>query len=134
MGFNRREQKSIMRKALVAIVILLGIISWWALSQTTTAKLAGAFEPTPKAVPGSELNHNVATPKPGYEFINRTNSVDVVRVRTNQIMGTYVCPCTRADKTGTCELVFNPQGLTCKGGSCSGETCLLTAALRTMRQ
>jgi hypothetical protein len=123
-----------MRKALVTIVILLGISSWWALSQTATAKFAGAFEPSSIAVPGTELNHNVATPKPGYEFIKRTNSVDVVSVRTNQIMGNYVCPCTRSDKTGTCELVFHPQELTCKGGSCTGETCLLTAAPRTMRQ
>jgi hypothetical protein len=123
-----------MRAATVAIVILLGIGSWWALSQTATAKFTGALEPPPKAVPGTELNHNVATPKPGYEFINRTNSVDVVNVRTNQIMGAYVCPCTRADKTGTCELVFRPPELTCKGGSCTGETCLLNAAPRTMRQ
>ena len=119
-----------MRKALVAMLILLGLSAWWSLSQTATAKL----EASPKAVEGSELNHNEATPKPGYAFINRTNSVDVVKVRTNQIMGTYVCPCTRADRTGTCELVFNPQAITCKGGSCSGETCRLTAALRTMRQ
>lgn len=123
-----------MRKALVAMVVLVGISSWWALGQTARAKFTGAFEPSPKAVPGTELNHNVATPKPGYEFINRTNSVDVVRVRTNQIMGTYVCPCNRADKTGTCELVFQPRELTCKGGSCTGETCRLTAAPRTMRQ
>ena len=123
-----------MRKATVAVVILLGISSWWALSQTATAKFAGAFDSSPKAVPGTELNHNVATPKPGYEFIKRTNSVDVVKVRTNQMMGTYVCPCTRADQTGTCELVFLPQELTCKDGSCTGETCRLTAAPRTMRQ
>jgi hypothetical protein len=123
-----------MRKATVAVVILLGMSSWWALSQTVRAKFAGAFEPSPQAVPGTELNHNVATPKPGYEFINRTNSVEVVKVRTNQIMGTYVCPCTRADKTGTCELVLHPQDLTCKGGSCTEETCLLTAAPRTVRQ
>lgn len=123
-----------MRKALVAIGILLSISSWWALSQTVRAKFAGAFEPPPKAVPGTELNRNVATLKPGYQFINRTNSVDVIRVRTNQIMGTYVCPCTRADKTGTCELVFRPQDLTCKGGSCSGASCSLTAKPRLMDQ
>jgi hypothetical protein len=33
----------------------------------------------PVAVPGSDLLHNVATAKPGYQFANRGQSVDVVK-------------------------------------------------------
>lgn len=87
----------------------------------------------PVAVPGSELSHNVAKAKPGYQFMNRGQSVDVVKVRTDQIMGTYVCPCNKTDG-GTCQLVFTPSYLTCKGGSCTGVSCLLTAKPLVMHQ
>jgi len=92
------------------------------------------FPAIPTAVPGSELRRNVATPKAGYEFVNRNQSVDVVQIRTSRVMGKYVCPCNRSDGTGTCELVFRPQEVTCKGGSCTGESCVLTAASLTMHQ
>jgi hypothetical protein len=87
----------------------------------------------PVAVPGSDLLHNVATAKPGYQFANRGQSVDVVKVCTYQIMGTYVCPCNKTDG-GTCQLVFTPSHLTCKGGSCTGASCLLTAKPLVMHQ
>ena len=80
----------------------------------------------PVAVPGSELSHNVATAKAGYQFVNRGQSVDVVNLHTDQIMGAYVCPCNKRDG-GTCELILTPASLTCKGGSCTGASCLLTA-------
>ena len=104
-----------------------------------TAVLTIASQPIngdPVAVDGTDLRHNEATVKPGYEFVNRGQSVDVVKVRTNKIMGTYVCPCdgTSSSNGGTCELVFSPKLLTCKGGSCSGGKCLLTAATLRMRQ
>jgi hypothetical protein len=120
--------------AMFISVAFLALISPASFGLIRSASYESRSPADPTAVPGTALNHNVATPKPGYEFINRTNSVDVVRVRTNQIMGTYVCPCTRADRTGTCELVFNPQKLTCKGGSCTGASCLLTAKPRLMDQ
>ncbi len=112
-------------------LLLLAVVT---LTVVKAARTGPAAEDPPVAVPGSELHHNEATPKPGYEFIDRTNSVDVVNVHTNKIMGTYVCPCSSADKSRRCELVFQSHYLTCKRGSCADGSCLLTAALRTMRQ
>jgi hypothetical protein len=115
-------------------VVFLALVSPVGFGLIRTSLIKSPSPPAPTAVPGSVLSNNEAIPKPGYEFISRGTSVDVVKIRTNQIMGTYVCPCTKADKTGTCEVVFQPQAVTCKGGSCTGETCRLTAARKTMRQ
>jgi hypothetical protein len=120
-----REYATALRAVLATLVLLAASVGAPELS----------FPPgsPPVAVPGSELSHNVATAKPGYQFANRGRSVDVVKVRTYQIMGTYVCPCDKTDGA-TCQLVFTPAHLTCKGGSCTGATCLLTAKPLVMHQ
>lgn len=85
------------------------------------------------AVPGTELRRNVATVKPGYEFVNRGSAVDVVNKNKSFKTGTYVCPCGGNDPNRKCDIVFSPTQITCKSGSCSG-SCLLTAAPRVMSQ
>jgi hypothetical protein len=103
---------------------------------TTRTGISGspAPTPTPTAVPGTELRRNVATVKPGYEFVKRANSVDVVNTRKSFRTGTYVCPCNSNDPNRKCDIVFAPTQITCKGGSCSSGECLLTAAPQMMRQ
>ncbi len=103
-------------------------------SGTTRTEMISLPAPAPTAVPGTELRRNVATVKPGYEVVKRERSVDVVSIRFNRIMGTYVCPCNSTDTAAKCDLVFSPQQITCKLGSCTGGSCLLTAAPRVMRQ
>jgi len=114
------------RKYATALGVMLVALVLLAASVGFATELSFPPGSPPVAVPGSELSHNVATAKPGYQFANRGQLVDVVKVRTNQIMGTYVCPCNKTDG-GTCQLVFTSGHLTCKGGSCTGASCLLTA-------
>lgn len=103
---------------------------------TTGTEMSGspAPTPTPKAVPGTELRGRVATVKPGYEFVKRANAVDVVNTRKSFRTGTYVCPCSSNDPNRKCEIVFLPTQITCKNGSCSSGSCLLTAAPMVMAQ
>jgi hypothetical protein len=103
---------------------------------TTGTELSGspAPTPTPRAVPGTELRGRVATTKPGYVFVKRANSVDVVDTRKSFRTGTYVCPCNSNDPNRKCDIVFSPTQITCKNGSCSSGSCLLTAAPMVMAQ
>src|SRR5438552_17272 len=118
---------------LCAFTLLLIALSS-ASSGTTRTEMISLLALAPTAVPGTELRRNVATVKPGYEFVKRERSVDVVSIRFNRIMGTYVCPCNSTDTAARCDLVFSPQQITCKLGSCTSGSCLLTAAPRVMRQ
>jgi hypothetical protein len=121
------------RKYATDLRILLAALVLLAASVGFATELSFPPGSPPVAVPGSELSHNVATAKPGYQFVNQGQSVDVVKVRTNQIMGAYVCPCNKTDG-GSCQLVFTPSYLACKGGSCTGASCLLTAKPLVMHQ
>jgi hypothetical protein len=114
------------RKYATALLVVLAALVLLAASVGFATGVGLPPGAPPVAVPGSDLSHNVATAKPGYQFANRGAYVDVVKVRTYQIMGTYVCPCNKTDG-GTCQLVFTPAYLACKGGSCTGASCLLTA-------
>jgi hypothetical protein len=138
---DRDQEKRNMKKIALTVMLLLLALSFTLAQRSKQAESVDvlvrhtASQPIndPVAVDGTDLRHNEATVKAGYEFINRGQSVDVVKIRTNKIMGTYVCPCKKTDG-GTCELVFTPSYLTCKGGSCTGATCLLTARPLVMRQ
>ena len=120
---------------LFALVLILMAVSS-ASPGTTRKEISGvpAPNPTPVAVPGTELRRNVATVKPGYEFVNQGRSVDVVNKRKSFRTGAYVCPCSSNDPAKRCDIVFSPTEITCKGGSCTGASCMLTAAPQVMRQ
>jgi hypothetical protein len=128
-----------MKKVATAVLgasMLLAIALSSAGSRTTRTE-AGSSPvptPTPTVVPGTELRGRVATTKPGYSFIKRENGVTVVNNRTNAYMGAYTCPCGSTDPNRKCDLVFSPTYITCKGGSCSGSSCLLVGSTPTMRQ
>ena len=101
---------------------------------TTKTEIGSSPAPTPPTVvTGTELRGNVATVKPGYRFVDRGRSVDVMNTRKFIITGTYVCPCNSNDPARRCDLVFSPTIIKCKSGSCSG-SCLLSAAAPTMGQ
>ena len=106
-------------------------------SRTTTSEACSepAPTPTPYVVPGTELKRNVATTKPGYEFIKREGGVNVTSTRTGAFMGSYTCPCRSTDPNRKCDLVFSPTYITCKGGSCGASTaCLIVGAPLMKRQ
>ena len=95
-------------------------------------KIGIAGSPTPverAAVPGTELHDNVAYIKPGYEFVNRGDAVDVVPESGVVKTGTYTCACHSKDPTRKCEMVFTTRRITCRSGSCVGGSCLLKASL-----
>ena len=127
-------------KKFAAVVLctftLLAIALSSAGSRTTKTEIGSspAPTPTPTAVPGTELRGRVATVKPGYRFVNQGGSVGVMSVRKGIIVGTYVCPCGSSDPARKCDLVFSPTYITCKSGSCSSGSCLLTAATPMMRR
>jgi hypothetical protein len=122
---------------LFALTLILMAVSSASMGTIRTEmRDAPAPTPTPVAVAGSELRRNVATVKPGYTFVKRAHSVDVVKTRNGIRTGTYVCPCNSNDPARLCDIVFAPTEITCKSGSCSGNasSCLLTAKPLVMRQ
>jgi hypothetical protein len=129
--------KNYLALVLFALTLILMAVSS-ASRGTTRTEMSGspAPAPSPVAVAGTELRRNVATVKPGYTFVKRGHSVDVVKTRNGIRTGTYVCPCNSNDPARMCDIVFAPTAITCKGGSCSGNasSCLLTAAPLVMRQ
>lgn len=84
---------------------------------------------TPVAVPGSKLNHNVATPKPGYSFAKDGKAVRVNDDRRYRMMGSYICIDAKGEAWPQgCYIQFSPSDITCKGIPSGGGTCQLTAA------
>lgn len=121
---------------LCAIALLVIVLSS-AGRGTTKPEIGSSLTPTPTppaAVPGTELRGLVATVKPGYRFVSRGSSVDVMNIRKNIITGTYVCPCNSNDPARRCEIRFSPTLITCKSVSCSGGSCVLSAATPTLRR
>ena len=118
---------------LCILTLLFVALSSSGVGTTKNAKSRAHAGSSPAAVPGTELRGNVATVKPGYRFVSRGSSVDVMNMRKGNITGTYVCPCNSNDPARRCDLRFSPTSITCKSGSCSG-TCLLSAATPTNRQ
>jgi hypothetical protein len=136
MSIRRRiAMKHYLTIVLFALTLILMAVSSSGRG-TTRTEMSGspAPTPTPTAVPGTELRHNVAPVKPGYEFVKRERSVDVVNTRKSFRTGTYVCPCSSNDPNRKCDIVFSPTQITCKNGSCSSGSCLLTAAPLVMSQ
>ena len=119
---------------LFALTLILMTIS--SSGRGTRMEMSGspAPTPTPTAVPGTELRGRVATTKPGDDFVNKGRSVDVVNTRKSFRTGTYVCPCSSNDPNRKCDIVFSPTQITCKNGSCSSGSCMLTAAPMVMSQ
>jgi hypothetical protein len=87
-------------------------------------------------VPGTELRGRVAKTKPGYQFIKTADGVSVANTRTNAYMGSYTCPCHNTNPNSKCELIFSPNYITCKQGSCSSSesSCLLVGSIPTLRR
>lgn len=129
-----------MKHYLVLVLFALTLVLMAVLSAgrgLTRAAMGGlpVATPSPVAVPGTELRRNVATVKPGYEFVKREIGVTVVNIRTNAYIGAYTCPCGSSDPNRKCDLVFSPTRITCKGGSCGGShSCLLVGSTPTMRR
>lgn len=131
---GKRESMKKYATVVLCAFTLLVIVLASAGSGKTKTKIGGSPAPTPPtAVPGTELRGNVATVKPGFRFVDRGRSVDVMNTRKFINTGTYVCPCNSDDPARRCDLVFSPTIIKCKSGSCGG-SCLLSAAAPTMRQ
>ena len=116
---RRSAVKHYLTVVLFALTLILMAVSSSGRGTTRSEmSVSPAPTPTPTAVPGTELRHNVATVKPGYEFVKRGNSVDVVNTRKSFRTGTYVCPCNKNNPGSKCDIVFSPTQITCKNGSC----------------
>lgn len=125
-----------MRTRLLWLAFSLVVIAMVGLSRTpangfrgTAGAIPTPTPVTPVAVPGSNLNHNVATPKPGYSFAQDGKAVRVNDDRRYRMMGSYIC----IDANGKawpqgCYIQFSPSDITCKGRPSGGGICQLTAA------
>jgi hypothetical protein len=120
--------------ALFAFTSFLMVLSAAGLGSTGMSVSRAPAHGESTAVPGTELHDNVAYIKPGYKFIDRGDSVDVMREQPNYKTGTYTCPCHSKDSSRKCEVVFTTRRITCRSGSCVGGSCLLTASAPTVRR
>jgi hypothetical protein len=106
-------------------------------SRTIGTELCVSPEPTPTpyVVPGTEWKGYTVKAKPGYQFVKQEVGVSVVKLRTNAYMGSYTCPCKSTDPNRKCELIFSPNYIICKGGSCGGSSsCIFVGSTPALRR
>ncbi len=85
-----------------------------------------------QAVQGTEVEGNTARAKAGYRFVKSRRTANVVRTRTPQVVGTYICVNGTTGQADHCRLEIAPKLITCAGEAGGNAQCALRPKLPEM--